>query len=59
MEALREIIGDKPVALTVTGLNRYCSSLAVCTVDFVDIGQVVVRDGWARICQERKRPCLG
>ena len=46
-EALREIIGDKSVDCTISKLDVYGRSLAVCTVEGLDIGQEMVRDGWA------------
>ena len=46
-EAMREIVGGKSVDCTISGLDRYGRSLGTCTVDGLDIGQEMVRDGWA------------
>ena len=46
-EWLRDIIGDKSVDCTISKLDVYGRSLAICTVDGLDIGQEMVRDGWA------------
>jgi endonuclease YncB( thermonuclease family) len=46
-DELVEHAGGKPWTCHVTGLDRYGRSLAGCEVDGQDIGQWMVRSGWA------------
>src|SRR5262249_50824719 len=44
---LRDIVGTKEVSCAQTGTDRYQRVLATCFVDGVDIGEWMVRLGWA------------
>lgn len=44
---LRELVGRGEVQCTSRAKDRYGRTVAVCRVDGVDLGAVMVRDGWA------------
>jgi len=45
--ALDALIADRPVSCRQTDVDRYGRIVAVCAVAGVDVGEAMVRDGWA------------
>jgi endonuclease YncB( thermonuclease family) len=47
-EALQGVIGNKTVTCNLTGKKNFDREVGTCSVQGVDLGEFVVREGWAR-----------